>query len=437
MHTTGISNPTYSGCTAALSTIQVSINYRVGPLGSISVPSMGFPGNQGIQDQLLGLQWVQDNIGAFGGNRSQVLLFGQSAGALNAVVLSSLPQAPQLMSAAIMQSGAGSNLSTLAAATPQSEAYVGRLNCTTADCAQNASLDIVRAAYNTTEVGYTGPVVDGSVVPVQPVLAGSKVPVMAGSTTQEATLFLLGQFRETATNLTAADYDALLVSLFGSNNDIVSRVNATYPLSRFSNQTLPIFTAMTEVFTVSSFRCPTRQFLSRNKRNSQQVWTYSFNHTPSCAWYPDIPAVSLPILGSTHTAEIPFVFGGTDGLPRPNGTCTFTDAEKALSARMLAAWDAMARDGRPGDETSWPAWDEDESRGWNVVADDVLVGKVDYSMCDFWDEIYEMQALQASGSAGQAGGNGTTTVSWGTRIGVGHLTLSSLLALSVLAVTLI
>jgi carboxylesterase type B len=46
----------------------VSINYRLGPLGFFSLKDAGFGGNQGIQDQLLGLQWVQDNIGAFGGD---------------------------------------------------------------------------------------------------------------------------------------------------------------------------------------------------------------------------------------------------------------------------------------------------------------------------------------------------------------------------------
>lgn len=65
----GISDPLYDGCPVASSgAILVSINYRLGPLGFFSLKDAGFAGNQGIQDALLGLQWVQDNIGAFGGD---------------------------------------------------------------------------------------------------------------------------------------------------------------------------------------------------------------------------------------------------------------------------------------------------------------------------------------------------------------------------------
>jgi carboxylesterase type B len=65
----GISDPLYDGCNVASSdAIVVSINYRLGPLGFFALKEAAFNGNQGIQDILLGLQWVQDNIAAFGGD---------------------------------------------------------------------------------------------------------------------------------------------------------------------------------------------------------------------------------------------------------------------------------------------------------------------------------------------------------------------------------
>lgn len=65
----GISDPLYDGCNIAASgAILVSINYRVGPLGFLALPSASIQGNQAIQDILLGLQWLQDNIEAFGGD---------------------------------------------------------------------------------------------------------------------------------------------------------------------------------------------------------------------------------------------------------------------------------------------------------------------------------------------------------------------------------
>ena len=63
-----ISNPTYNGCNLAADSVVVSVNYRLGPLGFLGLQEYGIQGNMGIQDQLLALQWVQDNIEAFGGD---------------------------------------------------------------------------------------------------------------------------------------------------------------------------------------------------------------------------------------------------------------------------------------------------------------------------------------------------------------------------------
>jgi hypothetical protein len=65
----GISNPLYNGCNLAKDdTVMVSINYRLGPLGFLTLESAGIGGNFGIEDILLGLEWIQTNIAAFGGD---------------------------------------------------------------------------------------------------------------------------------------------------------------------------------------------------------------------------------------------------------------------------------------------------------------------------------------------------------------------------------
>lgn len=64
----GVSDATYNGCFATRDSIIVSINYRVGPLGFLALSSLGLSGNFGIMDQVLGLEWVQQNIAAFGGD---------------------------------------------------------------------------------------------------------------------------------------------------------------------------------------------------------------------------------------------------------------------------------------------------------------------------------------------------------------------------------
>ena len=65
----GISNPLYDQCNVPdTNAIAVSLNYRLGPLGFLALDSADFGGNQAVLDQLLGLQWVQENIAAFGGD---------------------------------------------------------------------------------------------------------------------------------------------------------------------------------------------------------------------------------------------------------------------------------------------------------------------------------------------------------------------------------
>lgn len=64
----GTGEPTYTGCNLASDAIVVTVAYRLGPLGFLVLPDAGIGGNMAIQDEILGLQWVQDNIAAFGGD---------------------------------------------------------------------------------------------------------------------------------------------------------------------------------------------------------------------------------------------------------------------------------------------------------------------------------------------------------------------------------
>lgn len=130
----GISFGLYEGCNIVDDgTIFVALNYRLGPLGFMALDTAGIHGNQGIQDLLMGLQWVQDNIEAFGGDKDKVLLFGQSTGAEDVFAITSLPQAPSLMNSAIMESGAGRNLGNNAVQQKLGASYAQTLNCSTTD----------------------------------------------------------------------------------------------------------------------------------------------------------------------------------------------------------------------------------------------------------------------------------------------------------------
>ena len=96
--------------------ILVTINYRLGIFGYFAHPAlskespMATSGNYGLLDQIRALEWIRDNISAFGGDPDNVTIFGQSAGACAVHALISSPLAAPLFNKAIVQSGRGIGL---------------------------------------------------------------------------------------------------------------------------------------------------------------------------------------------------------------------------------------------------------------------------------------------------------------------------------------
>ena len=87
--------------------IVVTVNYRLGPLGFLSLGNQDVSGNAGFRDQILALKWVNDNIGYFGGDPQAVTIAGESAGAVSVALHMVSPLAQGLFKRAILQSGAG------------------------------------------------------------------------------------------------------------------------------------------------------------------------------------------------------------------------------------------------------------------------------------------------------------------------------------------
>ena len=91
--------------------IGVTLNYRLGPMGFVCLPQLkeeaGVTGNYGLYDQMTAIQWVKDNIAAFGGDPENITIMGQSAGAASVQLQSCSPLTKGLFSKAIMSSGCG------------------------------------------------------------------------------------------------------------------------------------------------------------------------------------------------------------------------------------------------------------------------------------------------------------------------------------------
>ena len=210
--------PWYDGTNLALrgDVVVVTINYRLGALGFLHLshldPAFAGSGANGIRDQVMALEWVRDNIDAFGGDPGQVTIFGESAGGMSVGTLLGTPAATGLFHGAIAQSGAAAHSHT-----PETAEWVtGRmlstldLSPTSVEGLLAAPVDVLLAAQAAVEAGRSlafsegdgpqvgaltfQPVVDGTVVPgpvLDAVSAGSAsgVPLVIGSTAEEWNLF--------------------------------------------------------------------------------------------------------------------------------------------------------------------------------------------------------------------------------------------------------
>ena len=91
--------------------IGVTLNYRLGPMGFVCLPELaeeaGYTGNYGLVDQMTAIQWVKNNIAAFGGDSENITIMGQSAGAASVQMQCQSPLTDGLFQKAIMSSGCG------------------------------------------------------------------------------------------------------------------------------------------------------------------------------------------------------------------------------------------------------------------------------------------------------------------------------------------
>ena len=160
--------------------IAVSLNYRLGPFGflcaSDGVRESGHTGNYGIYDQLAALQWVRDNISAFGGDPDNVTLMGQSAGCMSAQMLCISPKAKGLFRRAVLCSGAGRSeffdgRVTMEENLSFGDAVMEALGCKTMEDMRHVSAWRIQKTFGellmkaNRGLSVTSPVIDGDLIP--------------------------------------------------------------------------------------------------------------------------------------------------------------------------------------------------------------------------------------------------------------------------------
>ncbi|HLG65329.1 MAG TPA: carboxylesterase/lipase family protein [Ktedonosporobacter sp.] len=347
------STPWYDGTSFATQgdIVVVTLNYRLGALGFLYLGDIAgeryASGNYGLLDQIAALQWVRDNIAAFGGDPGNVTIAGESAGAMSVGVLLAMPAAQGLFHKAILQSGASHGVPDREIATKVAREFLAHAG--TDDIAALADLPVatvldIQAKFANRRRGALAlrPVIDGVSLPTRPLDAladgsASGVSVLIGSNRDEMKLF-------TAMNPQQGVLDeADLKKTFG---DAASDVLATYAAAHPGASPDE---AWVDILTDRTFRIPAVRLAECLAQRGSPVWMYRFDwRTPAFDGR----------LGSCHALEIPFAWNNLD---RP-GVPAFTGegpTRRPLADKTHAAWIAFTRTGDPNvpDAQPWPAYD--------------------------------------------------------------------------------
>lgn len=342
--------------------VVVSINHRLGALGylhleEIAGATFSGAGTAGMQDIVAALEWVRDNIAAFGGDPENVTIFGESGGGAKVSVLMALPSAKGLFHKAVIQSGPAVQMANREDGTRTSRQVLAELGLDATSAgklrevpaskileAQNAvQVAIGRASFaDRRRLGFN-PVIDGHVFPGGPFApaapaSSAHVPLMIGTNKDEMTLFL-GHLPW----VTEATFDSLVEAMTPYLGKRAADVIAAYRRAQPAMRADEIAVAIVGDLGVRSLSLTIAE--RKLAQKAAGVFVYLF------AW--ETPVLNGR-LRSCHTLEIPFVFNNLDRAP-----LTGDDPERlALGDRMARAWTAFARTGRPGHRglPEWPAY---------------------------------------------------------------------------------
>ena len=348
--------PTYSGeRLAKKGVVLVSIGYRVGLLGFLSHQNLSaetnhhVSGNYGLLDMIAGLQWLQKNIAAFGGDPRRVTIFGESAGGIAVSILCASPLAKGLFHGAISQSGGsfgpprpttmpGENLKRLAVAEHSGEEYVKSAGV--GSIAELRKLPAAKLPAGGRGMGMAWPIIDGWEIPddqykLYEAKRYNDTPILVGYNSDEGASFSAPKTPE----------------------DYISAVKARYG---------PHGESLLKAYPTDSTKVPkTARDLTRDAAFGWHTWIWARLQAKtgkSKAFYyyfdqhPDYPADSPRAgYGAQHGAEVPYVF---QHLNTSNPQTTKQDLE--ISESMATFWTNFAKRGDPNGEglPHWPAFSD-------------------------------------------------------------------------------
>ena len=348
--------PVYNGANlASKGVVVVTLNYRLGYFGFFGHPLLteearaenAPTANFGLLDQIAALQWVQRNIQAFGGDPSNVTLFGESAGAISTLALMTAPMARGLFHKAIIQSGGGrwvaptltSPAGKLLAAHEIGERAAHAFGLREEDALRGLRRkswqDIRDRLSAIPELNDHAPFIDGQLLvdQMEPVFSRgeqARIPIIVGANSYEGVL-LRRTFHLSA--------DEVLHAVAPQLDDL----SDLYPRQLFMT---PDFLA-DHIWGDANFVEPARMIARAASRAGQTVYHYGFDFQP--------PLLRL-IGGTPHGLEVAYAFGNIHRVvPFPLAQLMHPHNYE-VSRRMVLYWTNFAKTGNPngGGVPEWP-----------------------------------------------------------------------------------
>jgi para-nitrobenzyl esterase len=335
----------------------VSINYRVGSLGFMAHPELtkegnGSSGNYGLMDQVAALQWVKENIAAFGGDPSNVTIGGQSAGSISVYALIASPSARGLFQRAIAESGGifGSfKMSTLEEGEKTGIALQQKLHADNLKAMRSLPADSILSASPGMSDLHFAPVHDGAFLPADFYKAFSEgkfnaVDFLGGWVTDEMTMFGIKKIsKEKFIQTVSEEYGGKAEKIIAllPHADSVEASASLQELHQLSF-------GVTSPYMMSGY-------------NARPVYIYEFSHVP-------VDKPGFPNYGAFHTADVPFALGNLHTWDRP-----WRESDYTTEKNMSAYWIQFIRTGDPN-VTGMPRW-EPYKTGMTLEIGDHLISQ--------------------------------------------------------------
>ncbi|HLG58428.1 MAG TPA: carboxylesterase family protein [Vicinamibacterales bacterium] len=347
--------------------VAISVNHRLNIMGYLYLAGFGGKwanaSNVGMLDNVRALEWVMENIAAFGGDPGNVTIFGQSGGAGKVSTLMAMPAAKGLFHRAIAQSGAALTATPAAQAMKTTEQVLQRLNIKPDQLEQLQTrpfqelLEAMRPPAGARGGGpgggglNFGPVLDGKSLPTNqfdpaaPALSAS-VPFLTGTTATETTFFTpdarLHQIDE-------AELRSRVKALVRGSDADADKLIALYRKNQPGRDNIDLFVRMDTDNSFFRGGVETQAERKATQRGAP-VYMYRFEY---------YSPVREGRIKAMHCMEIPFVFDDLEAGKVYTGS---GPAAQRIADQMSAAWVAFARTGNPNHRgiPQWTAFNTDQ-----------------------------------------------------------------------------